>query len=164
MSEGETVSEVTDSTTEDSTDEVRLPDDHPLLKTLDKQKTEISRLKDKAAKLAAIFETEKSSESEKTADAVSKARADAEAEIASVPIKVAEGLKTHLIELHSIDPEDAELFLTAQTPELLLKQVTRLLDRSDKRRNKNRVPNEGTNPSAATSELADFARNLFDGN
>jgi hypothetical protein len=134
-----------------------LPDDHPLVKKLEIQKAEIKDLKGKAAKLAEIEESQKS-ESEKAADRVTKA----EAEVATVPSKVADALKTHLVALHKIDAEDAELFLTATEPDLLLKQITRLLDQADKRKNKNHVPAEGNNPNAGnTSDMRDFTRQVF---
>jgi len=113
-----------------------------------------------AKKLAEIEEAQKT-EAEKAAERI----AQAEAEVASVPAKVAEALKTHLIELHGIDAEDAELFLTATEPDLLLKQVTRLVFQSDKQsKKKHVVPREGNAPSAPTSDLREFTRNLFGGN
>ncbi|CQD07255.1 hypothetical protein BN970_01365 [Mycolicibacterium conceptionense] len=133
-----------------------LPADHPLVKKLEIQKAEIKDLKGKAAQLAAIEEAQKS-DAEKAADRIAKA----EAESASVPAKVAAALKEHLVGLHQIDADDAELFLTAEEPDVLLKQVTRLLDRSDKRRNKNHVAREGENPTATASEEATFARDFF---
>lgn len=112
-----------------------------------------------AAKKLAELEDASKSDAERAADRIAKA----EAEVASVPAKVSEALKTHLIELHGIDAEDADLFLTAQEPELLIKQVTRLLFQSDKRTNtkKNVVPREGQNPSAATDDIREFTRHLF---
>lgn len=143
----------------ETTDTDQLPADHPLVKTLASQKAEIRDLKVKAKRLAEIEESQKS-EAEKTADRITKA----EAEVASIPAKVAEALKTHLVALHSFDAEDAELFLTATEPELLLKQVTRLLGQSDKRQRKNHVAREGANPTAEpTSDMREFTRQLFGG-
>lgn len=134
-----------------------LPADHPLVKTLAAQKAAIKELKGKASRLDALEEAQKS-ETEKAADRIAKA----ETEVASVPAKVADALKAHLVALHGIDGEDAELFLTATEPELLLKQVTRLLGQSGKRKNTNRVPNEGTKTSGEpVSDMSEFARNLF---
>ncbi|QDF19892.1 head scaffolding protein [Mycobacterium phage ThetaBob] len=76
-----------------------------------------------AAKRLAEIEDAQKSDAEKTAERISKA----EAEVAAVPQKVAEALKSHLVALHKISDEDAELFLTATDPELLLKQVSRLV-------------------------------------
>ena len=81
-------------------------------------------LKGKAAQLATI-EQANLSEVEKTAQKI----AAAETQVAQIPAKVADSLRTHLIALHEINAEDAELFLTATDPELLLKQVQRLAGR-----------------------------------
>lgn len=116
---------------------------------------EIARKQEKRAKenasaaqrLAEIEEASKS-ESEKTADRVAKA----EAEVASVPSKVADALRTHLVALHQIEADDAELFLTANDPELLLKQVTRLVGQSDKRKKSHVVPGEGKTPTVSSGD------------
>lgn len=88
----------------------------------------------------------------------------AEAEAATVPAKVAEALKAHLVARHEIAAEDAELFLTAADPDLLIKQVDRLLGPSVKRRkNNNYVPDQGNGkPDAGKpSAMAEFTRTLF---
>jgi hypothetical protein len=83
--------------------------------------------------------------------------AKADAEVATVPAKVCEALKAHLIAIHEIAPEDAELFLTATDPETLLKQADRLVGQSGKR--KNHVPREGRNSTTApTDPKLDFLR------
>ena len=139
-----------------STDPVQLPDDHPLVKTLAEQKRAIKDLKAKATRLDEIEEAQKT-ESEKAADRIAKA----EAEVATVPAKVAEALRSHLVALHQIDSDDAELFLTANEPELLLKQVTRLLGQSDKRkRSNNVVPREGNTPTPSDDPKRAFLRGL----
>lgn len=157
------MSEITAEGAETATDQsseqkTELPTDHPLVKTLAAQKAEIKDLKGKAARLAEIEEAQKS-DAEKANDRIARA----EAEAAQVPAKVAEALKAHLVVLHEIDTEDADLFLTATEPDLLLKQVTRLLGQSDKRKRTNHAPREGENPSAAPSDEAAFARSLFSG-
>lgn len=163
---GSRMSEITTEGTETGTEETNqqpevraeLPADHPLVKALAAQKAEIKDLKTKAKRLDEIEEASKS-ESEKVADRIAKA----EAEAATVPAKVAAALKEHLVSLHGFDAEDAELFLTADEPQLLLKQVTRLLGQSDKRQRKNHVPREGDNPAPQTSDEAAFARSLLGG-
>ncbi|SKS54976.1 hypothetical protein [Mycobacteroides abscessus] len=110
-----------------------LPDDHPLVKTLEANKTEIRQLRAKVQRLA-----------------------EAEAEAAQVPSRVAGLLKGHVVSLHQIDGEDAELFLTADEPELLLKQVTRLLSREGKQGRPNHVPGEGTNGRVKPSSMQQF--------
>lgn len=136
----------------------QLPADHPLVKTLAEQKKAIKELKARTARLDEIEDAQKS-EAEKVADRIAKA----EAEVATVPSKVAAALREHLVALHEIDKDDAELFLTATEPDLLLKQVTRLVGQSDKRKKTNVVPREGTNPSTpgGDDELRAFARGLF---
>lgn len=103
-------------------------------------------------------------EAEKAADRLSKA----ESEAASVPAKVAEALKAHLVARHQIGDEDAELLLTAADPELLLKQVDRLLGQSDKRRkNNNYVPGQGANTKDDDGGKGldrQFVRDLFGNN
>ncbi len=110
-----------------------------------------------AAKRLAEIEDAQKSESEKVADRIAKA----EAEVASVPAKVADALREHLVALHEIDQDDAELFLTANDPDLLLKQVTRLVGQSGKRKNSNRVPSEGRTPSSADNPERAFVGELF---
>lgn len=112
-----------------------------------------------AQELEKIQDAQKS-EAEKVADRIAKA----EAEAATVPAKVADALRSYLVDLHEIDKDDAELFLTATEPELLLKQVSRLIGQSDKRKkNGNHVPREGNTSKATDDPMRDFARNLFDG-
>jgi C4-dicarboxylate-specific signal transduction histidine kinase len=84
----------------------------------------------------------------------------AEAEAATLPAKVAGALKSHLVTLHDIDAEDAELFLTATDPELLLKQVAKLVGRGSGKKS-NHVPREGNNPTGATNNVREFTRELF---
>lgn len=126
-----------------------------------KAREQEKRAKDNATaaqRLAEIEDAQKS-ESEKVAERIAKA----EAEVASVPAKVADALREHLVALHEIDPDDAELFLTATEPDLLLKQVTRLVGQSDKRKKtSNVVPREGATPSSGgDGSERDFVRQLF---
>jgi hypothetical protein len=126
-----------------------------------KAREQEKRAKDNAtaAKRLAEIEEAQKSESEKVAERIAKA----EAEVESLPAKVADALREHLVALHGIDKDDAELFLTGDSPELLLKQVTRLLGQSDKRKTQgNRVPREGTSTAPGTeSEERRFARDFF---
>lgn len=52
---------------------------------------------------------------------------EARAEVDKIPSLVAGQLRSHLVDLHEISEEDSELFLTSQDPEVLLKQVARLV-------------------------------------
>lgn len=88
--------------------------------------------------------------------------AAAEAEAQKLPAKVADGLREHLKKLHQISDEDAELFLTATDPELLARQVERLLGRAaDARKGGNRVSREGRNQTSAPSDEQAFVNDLF---
>ncbi|WP_409430552.1 hypothetical protein ACJEIK_26310 [Mycobacterium sp. SMC-16] len=132
----------------------------------DKAREQEKRAKSNAA---AAKELEQLKESQKTdAQKAADRLAAAEAEAATVPAKTSEALKAHLIDLHKIDAEDAELFLTATDPDLLLKQVDRLLARSGKRPDKRHiVSNEGkgtTTNQAGNSNMREFTRNLFGNN
>ncbi|MBN7378420.1 scaffolding protein [Mycobacterium phage prophiGD16-1] len=133
----------------------KLPDDHPLVKTLAANKIEIKELKAKAARLDEIEEAQKT-QAQKDADRVTKA----EAEAATVPSRVANALREHLVSIHKIDAEDAELFLTGDDPELLLKQVARFLEQTDKQSKSNHVPGEGTNGRVKPSSMQEFLSEL----
>lgn len=112
---------------------------------------------DAARRLSEIEESQKS-EAEKVADRIAKA----EAEASTVPAKVAAALREHLVKLHEIDAEKADLFLTATDPELLLRQVNGLVAESGKtKRTNNVVPREGANPISGDDPMREFARNLF---
>lgn len=123
-----------------------------------KYRTEAKANADAAKQLDEIKEAQKS-ETEKVADRIAKA----EAEVATIPNKVADALRAHLVELHKIDKDDADLFLTGTEPELLLKQVTRLLGQADTRKSKNNfVPREGNNPPPSDGgDDRAFVRQLF---
>jgi len=116
-----------------------------------------------AAKRLSEIEDAQKSESEKAADRIAKAQA----EVASIPSKVSEALRQHLVDLHKIEAEDAELFLTATEPDLLLKQVSRLLARSDeqsaaRKKSGNHVPREGETPKPGGDDgNREFVRELF---
>ena len=156
----ERVTEGQNQQDQQQSNEVQLPADHSLVKTLAAQKATIKELKARAARADELEDAQKT-EAEKTADRIKKA----EGEAASVPTKVSDALRTHLVALHGIDAEDAELFLTANDPELLLKQVDRLVGQSGKRQKKNYVPREGNNTSSATGndDMRSFTRQLFGG-
>lgn len=114
-------------------------------------------VKAKASKLDEIEQANKS-EIDKAMDRVTKA----EAEVAQLPARVAEQLRTHLIGLHDINSDDAELFLTASDPQLLLKQVQRLVGRSsDRKKQGNVVPREGASSTPTESDERETVRALF---
>lgn len=149
----EQTAEATATETEASTEQQPEAAEQKPTETVDfwkqKAREQEKRAKDNAdaAKRLAEIEDAQKSESEKAADRIAKA----EAEVASVPTKVADALREHLVALHEIDKDDAELFLTANEPELLLKQVTRLVGQSGKR-TKNTVAREGQTPTVTPGD------------
>lgn len=115
-------------------------------------------LKAKAAEFDKLADANKS-EIEKANEKASKA----EAEVAKVPSLVADALRSHLVEIHKIDADKADLFLTANDPSLLLRQVQALVGtEADRKKNGNRAPREGQEPdtSGGNGERA-FVRGLF---
>ncbi|MGX7727591.1 hypothetical protein [Rhodococcus sp. 5G237] len=161
----ENTTDVTETETEDQQD-VEQEENQKPTETVDfwksKAREQEKRAKENAAaaKRLAELEDAQKSETEKFTERLSKA----EAEAASVPGKVSEALRSHLVKLHGIDKEDAELFLTASDPDLLLKQVDRLVGQPGKRKRQgNFVPREGTTNPAVETDARAFARNLFGG-
>jgi hypothetical protein len=128
---------------------------------LDRERSKFADYSDLKAKAGRLDEIEQAnkSEIEKANDRVAKA----EAEAAKVPSLVAAQLREHLVKLHEIDAEDAELFLTASDPELLTKQADRLLARgSQRKKTGNVVPREGANPtSSGGDDMRSFTNELF---
>jgi len=123
---------------------------------------DVKELKAAAVELAAI------KESQKTAEQVAADRlAAADAEVAKIPAKVSEALREHLVALHKIPAEDAELFLTASDPEVLLKQVERLMARgvedvAASKKHGNFVAREGTTPPKPGEDpMRKFVDDLF---
>ena len=128
---------------------------------LDRERAKFADYNDLKAKAGRLDEIEQANKSEidKANDRVTKA----EAEAAKVPSLVAGQLREHLVKLHEIDADDAELFLTASDPELLLKQVDRLLAQgSQRKKTGNVVPREGTSPaSSGGDDMRSFTNELF---
>lgn len=132
-----------------ATDQIQTETVETLTEKLAKYK-EIARTQEKRARenAAAAKELEAIKQAQMTAEEKAAHRmAEAEKMVAAVPNLVAEALKGHLVELHQIDPEDAELFLTATEPELLLKQAARFVSKSGSK--SNHVPTEGRNHGTA---------------
>lgn len=112
-------------------------------------------LKTKAAKLDQI-EQANQTEAERTAKRIS----DLESELNN---QRRDSLRLTIASRHGItDADDIDLFLTGTDEETLTRQAKRLADReADRKKNNNRVPNEGKTPKAATSDLREFTRGLF---
>lgn len=121
-----------------------------------KAREQEKRAKENAAAAKRLSELE---EAQKTEDQKREERVKAaEAEVASVPQKVSEALRSHLVAIHKISDEDAELFLTATEPELLLKQVARLVAQTPQGPQPN--PQQG-NPSQARGGTLAAGRERF---
>ena len=122
---------------------------------------DVKELKAAAVELAAIKESQKT-DVQKTADRL----AAADAEVATVPAKVAEALKAYLVDLHKINEKDARLFLNATEPATLLEQMQGLIERdatssTDRKKQGNFVPREGTTSTVTEGDGAAEARALF---
>lgn len=126
---------------------------------LDRERGKYADYKDLKAKASRLDEIEAAnkSELEKANDRV----AAAETEVAALPAKQAETLRTALVSLGVVAKED-EVLLTASTPDDLLAQVQRLSERSSTAKKQgNRVPKEGNPSQSGTDEMREFTRNLF---
>jgi hypothetical protein len=74
-----------------------------------------------------------------------------------------EAMRRRVQAAHGISDEDADLFLTGADEESLTAQAKRLADRESERKKQNNVsPREGTNPKASEDPMRDFARGLFE--
>lgn len=108
-----------------------------------------------AAKKLADLEAANKSEIEKANDA--KAAAEKDAADAK-----AEALRLRIATKHGISDEDADLFLTGTDEETLKKQAERLTQRnSERKKNGNVVPREGSTSTAAPDDERAAARALF---
>lgn len=126
---------------------------------LDRERGKYADYKDLKAKASRLDEIEAANktELEKANDRI----AAAEGEVAALPAKQAETLRTALVSLGVVAKED-EVLLTAGTPDDLLAQVQRLSERSSTTKKQgNRVPKEGSTPQSGTDEMREFTRQLF---
>ncbi len=128
---------------------------------IDRERAKFGDYDDLKAKAARLSEIEESNKSE--IEKAQERAAEAQAEVERVPQKVAAELRGHLIALHEINDDDAELFLTASEPELLLKQAQRLVERgSDRKMRGNYVAGEGSTSKPKDDEMTRFTRQLFE--
>ncbi|AKF14443.1 hypothetical protein SEA_FLAGSTAFF_6 [Mycobacterium phage FlagStaff] len=133
-----------------------LPDDHPLVKAYERVKADNKVLKPKAQQVDDA-ENAKKTDAEKIAGL--------QAQVDSLPKAVAESLREHLVQIHGFDKDQAELFLTGDTPELMLRQANALLEQGGAgAKRKNYVKDEGTkNGKPQADDNASFAKSLFGG-
>lgn len=103
------------------------------------------------------LEAKNKSEVEKATDARTAAEAERDA-------ARAEALRLRVAAKHGISETDADLFLTGTDEDTLTAQAQRLvaLD-SERKKNGNYVPREGTQPTTADSDERQVARSLFGG-
>ena len=96
---------------------------------LDRERAKYADYDDLKAKAERFDEIEDANKTE-----IEKARERVKAvedELGMVPAKVTDALRAHLVALHEISDDDADLFLTASDPETMLRQVDRLVARSE---------------------------------
>src|SRR5690606_21484579 len=123
---------------------------------LARERSRIAGLQEKAAQAGELA---------KQLDAAKQRIETAEAELASIPQKVAEQLRKHIVTIHAISDGDAALFLASDAPETLLKQAYRFVEQPQ--RPSNIVPREGANPRPPITpedEIRPTLEALFPGN
>lgn len=119
-----------------------------------KYRTEAKANADAAKRLAEIEEANKT-EAQKTADRLAAAEKDA-------ADARREALKFKIASKFQIGDEDADLFLTGDDETSMTKQAERLAARTGERKKQgNRVPQEGANSNAAPNDERTFVRDLF---
>jgi hypothetical protein len=114
-------------------------------------------LKTKAAKLDQLEQANKS-ETDKFSERI------ASLETENTAIK-SQAVRSRIQAKFSVSDEDAELFLTGADEASLTKQAERLAARDTERKKQgNRVPKEGTSTKSGAEPMREFARNLFGAN
>jgi hypothetical protein len=124
------VTEPTESTEQGKpaeTDEAALGDAGK--KALDRMKAERNEAKQEAAALKARLDKLEAANMTELERAQKEAQ-EAKAEVEKIPSYVADHLRDHLTELHSISAEDRELYLTSNDPATLLKQAVGIAART----------------------------------
>lgn len=128
---------------------------------VNRERAKYADYKDVKAKAAKLDELEQANQSE--AEKAAKRVAELEAELNQTR---SESLRLKIAGANGItDADDIELFLTGTDEETLTRQAKRLADRdADRKKNGNRVPNEGTSTSSNSDGNPDereFVRGLF---
>ena len=129
------------------TDPARLPEDHPLVKTLAAQKDEIKALKAKAARLDEIEDASKT-------EAQRAAEAQAAAEQRAVQAE-ARALRREVALEFSLSKDDVALLDDLTDEDAMRRLAERLAQSATAHRNY--VPAEGTNPRPEPDERREFA-------
>lgn len=122
-----------------------------------RERAKFSDYKDIKAKAEKFDELDAANKSE-----IEKANEKALAAEREREAAVAEALRWKIAAHHGVSDEDAELFLTGTDEETLTKQAQRLTERvTDRKKNGNVVPKEGTASQSQPDELREFTRSLF---
>lgn len=153
MSETVTVTPelVADASASDGTTEpIQLPDDHPLVLSLQAQKAEIKALKEKTRRLDQLEESQKTTEEKAAEREAAAERRAAEAEARAVRRETALEFR--------LSKDDAKLLDAVIDEDAMRALAQRLAD--DKRKPSNHVPSEGTNQPAPSDERLAFVRRL----
>jgi len=152
-----------DDTSSESTENQPATDEAPAAKTEIDWKAKSrdwearAKANNKAAEELAALKQAQMSEQERLSAQLTEAQSAAET-------ARTEALRLRVAVRHSISDEDAELFLTGSDEATLTRQAERLASReSDRKKNGNRVPNEGRNTSAPEDENRQFMAGLFGG-
>ncbi|MDH6283222.1 hypothetical protein [Prescottella agglutinans] len=121
-----------------------------------KYRTKANANADAARRLAEIEDANKS-ESQRLSDALAAAERDRDS-------ARTEALRLRIATKYGISDEDADDLLTGSDEETLTRQAERLTAReSDRKKQGNHVPREGTNPTATPNEERTFVREFFGG-
>lgn len=76
----------------------------------------------------------------------------------------AKAMRSDIAAKFGISAEDRDLFLTGTDEDTLTAQAQRLAEReSERKKQGNVVPKEGTNPKPGDDAMREFARNIFNG-
>lgn len=127
---------------------------------IDRERSKFSDYKDVKAKATRLDELEAANQTE--AERTAKRITDLETELNNTR---RDSLRLKIASAHGItDADDIDLFLTGSDEETLTKQATRLAAReADRKKNGNRVPNEGHTPPSSEGDALTTVRGLFGG-
>ena len=125
-----------------------------------RERAKYADYKDVKAKAARLDEIEQANQTE--AEKAAKRVAELEAELNNTR---RDSLRLKIASAHGInDADDIDLFLTGTDEETLTRQAKRLADReTDRKKQGNRAPNEGTNSPSKDSAELETVRGLFGG-
>lgn len=125
-----------------------------------RERAKYADYKDVKAKATRLDQIEQANQTE--AEKTAKRIADLESELNNTR---RDSMRLGIASANGItDADDIELFLTGTDEETLTKQAKRLAERTaDRKKQGNRVPNEGTTPTSREGEGLETVRALFGG-